>query len=147
MQKSHNFTKVNSSTSESNCQHYWLLMFNFPKCDFHARGFWFSGLIFGPSRDPSSLIWHMGDFRGDCAGKFRRKTLSRPVPLAFRVFQRLVLKHRTPECQNAGTSERRNAGTPERGNTKTRNTKLLKPGTHEKKKKKKINKWINQLKP
>ena len=25
----------------------------------------------------------------------------------------------------------RNAGTPERRNTKTRNTKLLKPGTHE----------------
>ena len=39
-------------------------------------------------------------------------------------FQRLVLKHGTPEC--------RNAGTPERRNTKTRNTKLLKPGTHEK---------------
>ena len=35
-----------------------------------------------------------------------------------------------PERQNAGTPERRNAGTPERRNTKTRNTKLLKPGTH-----------------
>ena len=35
-----------------------------------------------------------------------------------------ILKHGTPEC--------RNAGTPERRNTKTRNTKLLKPGTHEK---------------
>ena len=37
-----------------------------------------------------------------------------------------------PERRNAGTPERRNAGTPERRNTKTRNTKLLKPGTHEK---------------
>ena len=37
-----------------------------------------------------------------------------------------------PECRNAGTPEFRNAGTPERRNTKTRNTKLLKPGTHEK---------------
>ena len=37
---------------------------------------------------------------------------------------RLVLKHGTPEC--------RNAGSPERRNTKIRNTKLLKPGTHEK---------------
>ena len=36
------------------------------------------------------------------------------------------------ERRNAGTPERRNAGTPERRNTKTRNTKLLKPGTHEK---------------
>ena len=36
----------------------------------------------------------------------------------------LVLKQGTPEC--------RNAGTPERRNTKTRNTKLLKPGTREK---------------
>ena len=41
--------------------------------------------------------------------------------------------------------ERRNAATPERRNTKTRNTKLLKPGTHENKEIKKINKWINQL--
>ena len=36
------------------------------------------------------------------------------------------------ETRNAGTPERRKAGTPERRNTKTRNTKLLKPGTHEK---------------
>ena len=35
-----------------------------------------------------------------------------------------ILKYGTLEC--------RNAGTPERRNTKTRNTKLLKPGTHEK---------------
>ena len=34
-----------------------------------------------------------------------------------------------PERRNAGIPERRNAGTPERRNTKTRNTKLLKPGT------------------
>ena len=36
----------------------------------------------------------------------------------------------TPEGRNAGTPERPKAGTPERRNTKTRNTKLLKPGTH-----------------
>ena len=38
-----------------------------------------------------------------------------------------------PERRNAGTPERQNAGTPERRNTKTRNTILLKPGTHGKK--------------
>ena len=37
---------------------------------------------------------------------------------------------KTMERWNAGTPERRNAGTPERRTTKTRNTKLLKPGTH-----------------
>ena len=42
--------------------------------------------------------------------------------LGFSESLRLVLK--------AGTVERRNARTPERRNTKTRNTELLKPGTH-----------------
>ena len=42
----------------------------------------------------------------------------------FLLLFRLVLKHGMPECWNAGT--------PERRNTKTRNTKLLKRGTHEK---------------
>ena len=36
------------------------------------------------------------------------------------------------EGRNAGMPEGRKAGRPERRNTKTRNTKLLKPGTHEK---------------
>ena len=46
------------------------------------------------------------------------------LPVVLSCSTVLVLKHGTPEC--------RNAGTPKRRNTKTRNTKLLKPGTHEK---------------
>ena len=58
---------------------YWL-------CDFHARGFWFSGLIFGPFRHPPSLIWHMGDFRRGIEWSLRAFASMRAVRLFLRAW-------------------------------------------------------------
>ena len=58
------------------------------------------------------------------SGRSSKNSARKKINSGARGSFQLVLKYGTPEC--------RNAGMPERRNTKTRNTKLLKPVTHEK---------------